>query len=274
MSRQGFFNAANPLQLLLCHFSGIGCIDNHSDKTKYLHMKIKFMHRLLFVLPAILFMLCLPFYTYAITDQEAPYAIAERLQQRYNQVTSLSFHFSQNTTSEMGGRPQQGSGNAYFLKDGKGGEMRWNYNTPNQQVLVSDGETFSMYFSHLKQMIITDASAMESQLTYSFFTGSGDVTEDFLIFSPDESVAADSVSGAYKVIKLVPKEVQNQVQDIHLFVTNDSLIQRIEIRDHFGTTTTLNLSKIVLDSLKDKSPEELQSLFSYTPPEDTEIIRQ
>ncbi len=228
-----------------------------------------------FVFLSLLSVFFLPFQSLAVSEQaEDPYAIAERLQQKYDTAKSISFHFQQTTVSEMGGRPQQGSGDAYFLKNGKNGEMRWNYNTPDQQVLVSDGETFSMYFSHLKQMIITKASAMESQLTYSFFTGTGNLIEDFLIFSPDEAVAADSPSGAYKVIKLVPKEVQNQVQDIHLFVTGDSLIQRIEIRDHFGTITTLNLSNIALNNLQDKSAEELEALFSFTPPEDTEIIRQ
>lgn len=229
----------------------------------------------LFISLSLLILLLVPPLALCAKEQnEAPYAIAQRLQQRYDQADSLSFHFQQNTVSEMGGRPQLGAGDAYFIKNGKSGKMRWNYNTPNQQVLISDGKTFSMYFAHLKQMIITPASAMESQLTYAFFTGTGNLTEDFLISSPDESVAADSPTGAYKVIKLVPKEVQNQVQDIHLFVTHDSLIQRIEIRDHFGTMTTLNLSNIVLNSLQDKSSEELEEFFSYTPPEDTEIIRQ
>lgn len=239
-------------------------------------MKYIFMHKtVLFVFLSLFLSFLLPLQSSAISEQaEDPYTIAKRLQQKYDSAQSLSFHFQQHTVSEMGGRPQQGSGDAYFLKNTKSGQMRWNYNTPDQQVLVSDGENFSMYFSHLKQMIVTNASAMESQLTYSFFTGSGNLTEDFLIFSPDQSVAADSPDGAYKVIKLVPKEVQNQVQDIHLFVTEDSLIQRIEIRDHFGTMTTLNLSNIMLNSLNDMSEEQLHKLFSYTPPEDTEIIRQ
>lgn len=205
---------------------------------------------------------------------EEPYDIAVRLQNKYETIKSLSFHFSQNTEAELGGRPQTGSGEAFFLRDPNNPKMRWNYFTPDQQVLISDSAFFSMYFANLQQMIITRASEMESHLTYAFFTGSGSIIDDFLIFSPDEEVGADSASGAFKVIKIIPKEVQSQVKDIHLWVTNESLIQRIEIRDHFDTRTTLNLSKIKLNVLDPLNADELDNLFTFIPPEDTEIIRQ
>ncbi len=208
------------------------------------------------------------------SDIETPYQITERLQQKYESITSLSFHFSQKTESALGGRPQAGSGEAYFLRNNENGKMRWNYFTPDQQVLISDGETFSMYFSTLKQMIIAPASSMESQIAYSFFTGSADITKDFLVFIPDETVAIDDQNDSFNVIKLVPKEVQSQIKDIHLWVTDKSLIQRMEIRDHFDTLTILNLSNIQINTLDSLPDNEKQALFSFTPPEHTEIIRQ
>ena len=206
--------------------------------------------------------------------EEPPYDVAVRLQNYYETVKSLTFHFTQRTESALGGRPQAGSGEALFFKDDTTGKMRWNYSTPDQQVLVSNGVTFSMYFSKLKQMIVSPAASMESDLTYAFFTGAGSIPEDFLIFAADETVGADSLDGNIKVIKLVPKEVQSQVKNIHLWINTDSLIQRIEIQDHFDTTTTLNLSNIKTDSLIAMTDDEIQTLFSFIPPEDTEIIEQ
>lgn len=206
--------------------------------------------------------------------KETPYAVAVRLQSYYETVKSLTFHFTQRTESALGGRPQAGSGEALFLKDDKSGKMRWNYSTPDQQVLVSDGVAFSMYFSKLNQMIVSPAASMESDLTYAFFTGSGSIPEDFLIFAADETIGADSLDGNIKVIKLVPKEVQSQVNNIHLWITTDSLIKRIEIQDHFETTTTLNLSNIKTDSLIAMNEQEVKNIFSFVPPEDTEIIEQ
>jgi outer membrane lipoprotein carrier protein len=204
---------------------------------------------------------------------ESPAAIAERLQSRYDKIRSLSFNFIQNTSGDMTGRPRRGSGRAAFVKlEGKS-YMRWDYTDPDKQVLVSDGELFSMYFAKLQQMIVTPADALDADLTYSFFTGKGLLKKDFHIQVADEDFPSESTD-EFKVIKLIPKTAQSQVQDIHIWVTTASLIRRINIRDHFGTITVLNLSDIKVDSLIGKDSQELLTFFSFVPPEGTEIIRQ
>lgn len=207
------------------------------------------------------------------SDTESPEAIAERLQARYDKIGSLSFNFIQNTSGDMTGRPRRGSGRAAFVKLDDKSYMRWDYTSPDKQVMVSDGELFSMYFAELQQMIVTPAETLDADLTYSFFTGKGLLKRDFDILTADEDFP--SKSGAdFKVIKLIPKTAQSQVQDIHLWVTTDSLIRRINIRDHFGTLTVLNFSDIEVDGLIGKDPQELLTFFSFVPPEGTEIIRQ
>lgn len=205
---------------------------------------------------------------------EYPEDIASRLQARYDAMRSLSFSFFQDIQGEMSGRPRQGSGRAFFVKkDGKA-RMRWDYTTPEQQVLISDGETFAMYFAHLKQQIISPAEALDSDLTYAVFTGKGMIKKDFHIRPADEDEQSTNEND-YKVIKIIPKTQQSQVQDIHLYVTGNSLIRRIKLRDHFGTMTVLNLSDIEVDGVESgKSAAEVDALFAFTPPAGTEIIRQ
>jgi len=204
---------------------------------------------------------------------ETPEEVALRLQARYDKIKSLTFNFTQDTSGEMTGRPRRGSGKAAFVKLGPKSYMRWDYVSPDTQVLVSDGEKFSMYFANLHQMIVSPAKALDSDLTYSFFTGRGVLTRDFYIRPANEQYQPDGETGI-KVIKLIPRKIQSQVQDIHLWVTPGSLIRRINIRDHFGTLTVLNLSSIEVDSLIGKDPKELLAFFSFVPPEGTEIIRQ
>ena len=149
---------------------------------------------------------------------EYPENIAERLQSRYDKIKSLTFNFIQNSSGDITGRPRRGTGKAAFLKlDGKS-YMRWDYTNPDQQVLTSDGELFSMYFAKLQQMIITPADRLEADLTYSFFTGKGILKKDFHIRPADEEFQPANES-EFKVIKLIPKTAQSQVQDIHLWVT-------------------------------------------------------
>lgn len=204
---------------------------------------------------------------------EYPEDIAERLQVRYDKIGSLNFNFTQNTSGDMSGRPRRASGKASFVKLAGKSYMRWDYTVPDKQVLVSDGELFSMYFAKLQQMIVSPADTLDADITYSFFTGRGVLKKDFHIRPADEEFQSENDDGI-KVIKLIPKTTQSQVQDINLWVTPESLIRRINIRDHFGTVTVLNFSDIEVDSLVGKDPKELLAFFSFIPPEGTEIIRQ
>ncbi len=206
---------------------------------------------------------------------EFPEDIISRLQSKYDNMTSLSFSFKQRSQGEMSGRPKTGSGTAYFHKQDTTSRMRWNYAEPDQQVLISDGKTFSMYFAQLQQMIISPAEQLDNDLTYSFFSGRAKIADTFHILPPDPEYIQEQVNeGQPKPLKLVPREPQSQMQSIHLWVTEDSLIRRIEIRDHFDTITLLNLSNIEVNFLDDKPAAQVDSLFSFTPPEGTEIIRQ
>lgn len=206
---------------------------------------------------------------------ESPEETATRLQKRYDAIQTLSFDFVQDTRGQLSGRPKKGSGQAFFVKstgtDAQSGKMRWNYLAPDRQVLVSDGITFSMYFAAMSQMIVTPATALEQDLTYSFFTGSGKLLRDFTILKPDREGNAQEQT---TVIKLIPKAKQSQVASIHLWVTTDSLIRRIEILDQFDTMTVLNFSGLKVNSLDRNDGDLMENLFHFTPPEGTEIIHQ
>ena len=171
----------------------------------------------------------------------------------------------------MTGRPQTGEGHAKFLKQDDLSFMRWDYTLPAQQVLTSDGVTFSMYFAEMNQLIVTPAKNLESDITYSFFTGKGKLEEDFEILAPDAaSMALFADLDDIEVIKLIPKKDQSQVQDIHIWVTGDSLISRIQIRDHFDTVTVLSFTNLEVDTLTAKDLEG----FRFIAPQDAEVIKQ
>lgn len=218
------------------------------------------------------FILATPFACHA-ADSESAEDIAARLQLRYDNMQSLTFTFNQDTRGEITGRPRQGSGMATFLKSKTNSRMRWDYLNPKKQVILNDGNQFYMYFAELQQMIISPAENLEKNLTYSFFSGKGNLKKDFFIRSADPKFENDPTLD-FKIIKLVPIVPDSQVQDIHLWVSADSLIRRIHIQDHFGTITVLNLSDISPDALQNKSQAEIEALFSFSPPEGTEIIQQ
>ncbi len=221
------------------------------------------------------FLFSLLFSGIAIATEESPEATATRLQDRYDTIHSLTFDFVQTTKGQLTGRPRKGRGQAFFVKEGKGldvpGKMRWNYSDPDKQVLVSDGINFSMYFDSLSQMIITPAKTLQHDLTYSFFTGAGNLLQDFTILPPDQQ--GDKTEQT-KTIKIIPKAKHSQVASIHLWVTDESLIRRIEILDHFDTLTVLNFSDLKVNTLDPNDDDLMNKLFNFTPPDGTEIIKQ
>jgi outer membrane lipoprotein carrier protein len=207
--------------------------------------------------------------------KETPEDVATRLQNQYDTMESLTFDFTQDTRGQLIGRSKKGRGQAFFVKDINEkeitGKMRWNYSAPDRQILVSDGVIFSMYFESLQQMIVSSAKTLQQDITYSFFTGSGNLLQDFTILPPDKNKGD---SAQIVVIKLIPNAKQSQVAAIHLWVTEDSLIRRIEILDQFDTLTVLNFSNLKVNTLDTADIDLMLKLFSFTPPDGTEIIHQ
>jgi outer membrane lipoprotein carrier protein len=202
---------------------------------------------------------------------EDPHTIARELQAAYEDTAGLVADFRQHTVMSMSHRGKSGSGTVVFLKPG---HMRWDYYAPDRQVLISDGQTITMYFEKTKQMIVTAAKEyLQSDVTYAFFAGQGNIMEDFTISAADDlqDAATDS-----RVIQLVPKDVHPQISRLYVWVAADtSLITRIRMIDHFDTVTDLYFDNIKRLRAKDKNGSALDpQLFTFDPPPGTEIIYQ
>lgn len=195
-----------------------------------------------------------------------PLIIAENLQKAYDSFQTLSADFTQTTIIKMTGRSRRGAGTLTMLKPGR---IRWDYLEPDRQVLICDGQTLSMYFEKSNQMIITSAAEyLQSDVTYSFFTGAGDLLKDFQISEIIDRAPDDTAAG----IMLIPRKAHPQVSKLSIWTDNDSyLIHKILILDHFDTETTLTFSNIRINTNgSDADPAR----FDFTPPPATEIIRQ
>jgi outer membrane lipoprotein carrier protein len=202
-------------------------------------------------------------------QEVAPLDIAKKLQTTYENAANIVAQFSQTTTMKFSPRVRQGSGTMIFLKPGR---MRWDYLTPDYQVLISDGQTISMYFEKNSQMIISNAKDyLQSDVTYSFFAGTGDILKDFNISATDfENDHPDTY-----LIKLVPKSTHPQVSSMHAWINRESyLIEHLQIIDHFDTITNLYFTDITINAEYYGNRKIGEDLFYFTPPADTEIIEQ
>jgi outer membrane lipoprotein carrier protein len=196
--------------------------------------------------------------------------IAQKLQSTYEKALNLVADFKQTTAMKFSSRVRQGSGTMIFRKPGR---MRWDYRSPDYQVLISDGETISMYFEKCNQMIVSNAREyLQSDVTYSFFAGTGDILKDFDVSDPD--LVTDSMDNSF-LIKLTPRSSHPHVSSIHAWISHDSfLITHLQIVDHFETVTDLFFFNILINADHYDSREIKEDLFLFIPPADTEIIEQ
>lgn len=202
-------------------------------------------------------------YQSALAADLAPLAVAQKIQETYALTKTLHAEFQQTTSSKMSGRERLGSGSMVLAKPGL---MRWDYREPDQQVFVCDGQKISMYFAKEKQMMVTPAKEyLESDVTYSFFSGTGDIQRDFVVAGPEEEDLVEP-KAAYQ-LKLTPKKSHAQIDFIDLWVDRSTfLLNRLKVTDKFGTVTDLVFSKVTTNQ------EAPAKIFSFTPPAGTEII--
>ncbi len=216
-----------------------------------------------------------PYLPATAAGQQSVEDLAERLQAAYRDISSMSFSFSQTTSGPMTGRPKTGTGKGIYAKTPEKPLMRWNYTSPDYQVVISDGETISMYFEKLNQMIIADVDRAQTDILLSFFSAAEPLDRFFTILPPHlETDLQEEPAPPMQILQLQPLDTNSQIKTIHLWIGQDSLIRRIELVDHFDTRTTIDLNDIRVNPLDPGNQEDIARRFIFTPPEGTEIIRQ
>ncbi len=222
------------------------------------------------------FLLCLPGQLFAETPDSpapAPEQLVKKIQNKYRDLTSLSFDFRQLTRT--GGRARQGAGNAVFFRpENKPGVMRWNYSEPDTQVILNDGSRLSIYNKNDNQLIVTSAEELQSDITYAFFAGTRDLLADFTAEPSVNRFIFSSGDQDMQSVKLVPREPHAQIKALYLWFDDTFLIKKLIIEDHFDSITELTFSNIRLNSLAVDSADTLKNLLQLDLPPGTEIISQ
>ncbi len=191
----------------------------------------------------------------------SPLELAQKLQARYEETKTMTADFKQSTSVPMTTRKRLGAGKVVIFKPGR---IRWDYQTPDKQVLISDGKKVSMFIANSAQMVVQPVSEyINSDVTYAFFVGTGNIVRDFKVLPPERQADAN-----LKAIKLVPKTAHPQVDYLHVWIDENFMVRRLEIVDHFGSITDLAFSNITRNA--PVSPD----VFVFTPPLGTEIIEQ
>ncbi|MCF8053072.1 MAG: outer membrane lipoprotein carrier protein LolA [Desulfobacterales bacterium] len=140
--------------------------------------------------------------------------------------------------------------------------MRWEYEKPEYQLIVTDGDVLWIYRPEDRQVMIGDApDYFGGGKGAGFLSDIRSVRENFIVV-PGESDAA------HHVLKLLPKEDKYNVESIRLFIARDRFeIVRVVTENRFGDETRLAFSELTFGL----DPKD--SLFRFEVPAGTDVLQ-
>ena len=187
--------------------------------------------------------------------------IVAKVQGQYDAHGDFKADFVQESLVKSLGRKQISEGAVFFKKPGK---MRWNYQKPFKQEIVSDGKTLWSYRPEEKQVLVSPMSqAAQGKVPSTFLAGLGNLQIDFQIRWAKEPSPQEPY-----YLELTPNEFQGSLEKLFLLIDRENYrILQAKIQDVMGNTTQISFSKIQFDN---RLPD---SLFAFTPPKGVEVFQ-
>jgi outer membrane lipoprotein carrier protein len=186
--------------------------------------------------------------------------VVAKVQEQYETHEDFKANFIQESVVKSLGKKQMAEGIVYFKKPGK---MRWIYQKPVKQEIVSDGKNLWNYRPEDKQVLVSPVTgAFQAKAPSTFLAGIGNLKKDFQARWAKEP----SSEGDYS-LELTPRETQGSLEKLFLLVGRESFrILQARIQDVMGNVTQISFSKVQFDN------RLADSLFTFSPPQGVEVF--
>lgn len=186
----------------------------------------------------------------SVISHHAHAGAIEELQHFNTSYRTASGNFTQTI---QGQSRKTSTGQFIFARPGK---FRWNYNTPSEQILVSDGKILSLYDKDLKQVTRRPLSSAIGSSPAAVLFGTGDLSKSFKL---EDAGERDGRNWVYATPK-----TKSSFSSVNIGMRN-GIPEAIVLFDNFGQTTILQLSNL------QKNPSIPAGTFTFTPPSGTRI---
>jgi outer membrane lipoprotein carrier protein len=188
------------------------------------------------------------------------HSIASAVDNHYNHLRSLQAEFTE--IYRGNGMDRTESGTVWLKKPRK---MRWEYRSPREKLFLTDGQDAWFYVPGERQVRKQPFKKLEDlRSPLGFLLGKTKLEKEL----KGLSVAPDRVpiNPGDKILRGVPKGMEDRINQVRLEITPDSRIARIEIEEADGAVTEYRFQQ----QKENVTVEDAR--FRFSPPAGVETI--
>jgi outer membrane lipoprotein carrier protein len=178
-----------------------------------------------------------------------------RAQRYLDTLGTMSAHFSQ-TLIDPGGKTVEVSEGTLQLK--RPGRFRWDYASPHEQLVVSDGERLWLYDPGLEQVTVKPLDTTLGSTPAMLLGGTGKLSDGY-------EVVRDYEEDGLAWVELTPRGKQGDFGSVRLAFAGDEL-RRMELEDTLDQVTRIEFSDVQHD------PPLADDLFVFVVPPGTDVV--
>ena len=184
--------------------------------------------------------------------------VIQKVEKHYS-VSGFTADFSQTSSIKAMEITDSASGRAFFKRSGK---MRWEYETPDRQIIITDAKTLWVFRPEDNQVMIGKApSFFKGGKGFSFLSDMKVIRQKF------DMVLEKETEKGFFVLKLLPREKTYDIVEIFLWISRNTFdVVKILTYNSYGDETRIVFNNI---QLKEKLDD---SLFTFKVPEGTEVL--
>jgi len=184
--------------------------------------------------------------------------VINKVEKHYS-VSGFTADFSQTSSIKAMEITDSASGRAFFKRPDK---MRWEYETPDRQIIITDGKTLWVFRPEDNQVMIGKApSFFKGGKGFSFLSDMKVIKQKF-----DMVLEKESKEGFF-VLKLLPREKTYDIAEIYLWISRNTFdVVRIVTYNSYSDETRIVFNNIQLKQELD------DSLFSFEISEGIEVL--
>ena len=188
--------------------------------------------------------------------------LLQLIQKQYQSIRSFSGRFIQSShRADTGTGPKKAEGLVSYKRPGK---MRWLYEAPEEQLLVTNGQTMWLFDPLLENVTVQKLEKITEGTALSFLLGLGNLKTDFIHrdISKNLLIGQDGL-----IVELEPKKSTANLAFIQLNVHPDTYnLQTIALMDQQDNYRTIQLMNMKYNL------EIEDNFFEFTVTNDMEVI--